>query len=69
MKFIKSKIEDLKQTVELRELPLKILTIFEHFHWIKIGDENELSFHYIIPEEGHDIAYGIINEIVSTQFK
>ena len=69
VKFITSKIEGLEQTIERKELPLKILTLFEHFHWIRIYDENDLSFQYIIPEEGHEIAYGIINEIISTQFK
>ena len=60
LKFIKSKTKDLPA----KDLYGKILKLLEHFHWIKINEDDESSFQNLLPKEGHDIEYKIIEKVI-----
>ena len=44
---------DLKKYVSKEKFGLFILKFFEEIHWIKILDETELSFQFLISEQDH----------------
>ncbi len=50
LEWINSFIENLRKFASKKDLKLSILKLFEHFHWIVIKDEYNLSFGYELPE-------------------
>ncbi|MFX1273832.1 MAG: hypothetical protein ACFFBP_14425 [Promethearchaeota archaeon] len=65
VEYLKSKIEELKKSVDRKELQNNVLKIFEHYHWIIIDNKKPLSFHFIIPKIEHEVEHEIMELILS----
>lgn len=51
MESIETLIQNIRKHSPPTQLKLDILTVFEHYHWIRIEDRQELTFNYEISEE------------------
>ncbi len=67
--FIKAKLELLKVSINLRDLPKYILKLFEKFNWITIENEETLSFRFNITETEHEMERAIVKEIFKEKLK
>ncbi|MFX1398692.1 MAG: hypothetical protein ACFFAS_16810 [Promethearchaeota archaeon] len=69
LKFVNSKIELLKKTVEQELIYLKILKMLEHFKWIKIENEDDLSFKFLISKNNNKIEHEIFWEVFQNKIQ
>jgi len=60
LKYLNSMIEKLPH----EERNLRILKIFEHFHWITIDDEKTLSYRFLLPKKEHELEYSLMSEVL-----
>ncbi|MFX1571041.1 MAG: hypothetical protein ACFFCV_22100 [Promethearchaeota archaeon] len=67
--FIKSKLDTLKASINVKDLPKYCLRIFERFNWIIIDNEEELSFRFSITETEHKMERAIVKEILKNELK
>ncbi len=51
IEFVQSKINLLKKTVDTELIEIKILKLFQNFRWIRIENDEDLSFKFLIPND------------------
>ena len=60
---------DLKKYSSKKDYSLNLLRFFEHIQWIKIIDESELSFQFLISEDNHKNERELLLSYFSKSFK